>query len=434
MRAYSVIDKKRAGKSLSAQEIDFIIQGFVKGKIPDYQISAWLMAVAIRGMTSEETTWLTQTMVKSGKTLNLSAIKGKKADKHSTGGIGDNATLVVAPLVAAAGVNMAKMSGRGLGYTGGTLDKMESISKLTVQLANRQMIYQVKKVGLVIASTTQDIVPADKKIYALRDVTATVSSLPLIASSVMSKKIAGGAPNIVLDVKVGTGAFMKDINQARALAELMVKIGNGLGRKVVAVLSDMNQPLGFAVGNSLEIKEAIAVLKGCGPKDLISLSMSLASHILMLTKVCTSIQSAKKMLRQKITSGEAIGKFSQMIKAQKGDPDIVKDPSLLPRAKYIIPLKAEKPGYLAVVNAELIGKALIELGGGRKTKEDSIDPSVGMVFRRKMGEPVKRGQTIIEIHGNSDKKIKVAKKLLNESISIGRKTINPPRLIYQVIK
>lgn len=433
-RVYRIINRKRNGLELEPDDIDFLVQGFTGKRIPDYQMSAWLMAVVLQGMTVEETGRLTQSMVKSGSTLDLSQFKNRSVDKHSSGGIGDKTSLVVAPIAAACGAKVVKMSGRGLGHTGGTLDKLESIPGFKTDLKPSRMIAQAKRTGLVIAGTTSDIVPADKSIYALRDVTATVSSLPLIASSIMSKKIAGGAKNIILDVKVGSGAFMKDIKDAEDLARLMVAIGKRMKRRVVAVISDMNQPLGFAVGNALEVEEAINTLKGSGPPDLTGLSYNLASHLLTATGLSRDIKAVRKKIEDSITTGKALESFEQMIKAQKGDNRIVDDPSLLPHAKLTVSYQAKTGGYIAAINGESIGEALVELGGGRKVKEDVIDASAGFTFKKKMGERVKKGESFIKIHGKSRAKMEKVKEVLDDAITIKRKTVKLPPLVYKIIK
>lgn len=433
MRAYNIIAKKRDAQKLSADEIDFMVQGFVRREIPDYQMSAFLMATYIQGLDREETIQLTKSMIASGEKIDLSTIKGMKVDKHSTGGVGDKTTLVLAPLVAAAGVPVAKMSGRGLGHTGGTLDKLESIPGFRVDLSREQFIKNVNDIGLAIISPTINLVPADKNMYALRDVTATVSSIPLIASSVMSKKIAAGTDAIVLDVKTGSGAFMKNLEDSFALAKTLVSIGVELGRETVAIVSNMDQPLGYAVGNSLEVKEAIETLQNKGPRDLLELSLTLGSYMLVLAQTTTKIEESKKLLSELSISGKALDKFRQFIKAQGGDTRVVDSPELLSRASLKEDFRIDKAGFISFIDAEQVGKATLILGGGRLTKESPIDLSVGVVFHHKVGEKVGPGNLIAEIYGQERARIAEAKSILQEAIVIQNEKPAPQPLIYGIV-
>lgn len=419
MRTKAVIAKKKNGQRLKKEEIDFMVQGYVGEKVPDYQMAAFLMAVCLQGLDDEETTWLTESMVSSGRTLNLSKISGPVVDKHSTGGVGDSATLVLAPWVAAAGAVVAKMSGRGLGHTGGTLDKLESIPGFRVDLSEEELIEQVNHIGVAVVSATADLAPADKKIYGLRDVTATVSSPALIASSVMSKKIAAGAQAIVLDVKVGSGAFMKTLEEARKLAKIMVSIGERLGRKTVAVLSSMDQPLGFAVGNSLEVKEAIDVLKGEGPDDLTELCLELGSQMLVLGRVAETTSCARQVLLDVQAKGKALDKFGELVRAQGGEGRVIEVPEkVLSQAAVGGRFCTERDGYIEVMDTEKIGRAAMELGAGRKTKEDCIDFSAGLVFERKVGDLVKSGETVAHLYTSDKNYLAPALSLLQAAIVV----------------
>lgn len=400
MRMYDIILKKRNGEQLTKEEIDFFIKGYTWGEIPDYQAAALLMAIYFRGMNKRETAELTMAMVNSGTTMDLSAISGIKVDKHSTGGVGDKTTLVLGPMVASAGVPVAKMSGRGLGHTGGTLDKLESIDGFKVQLSMQEFIDNVNRIKLAVCGQTGDVVPADKKLYALRDVTGTVDNISLIAGSIMSKKIAAGADSIVLDVKTGSGAFMKSIDDAFDLAREMVDIGENLGRKVTALITEMNEPLGHAVGNALEVKEAIETLKGNGPEDLMKLCLELGSVMLLLGKKADSLEQAREILEGKIKNGEALNKLAEMVEAQHGDPGQVLNPELLPKAANIIEVKSRKNGYVSSINAEEIGTAALLLGAGRETKEADIDHAVGIVLGKKVGEYVSEGELLAKVHAN----------------------------------
>ncbi|MFC4777498.1 pyrimidine-nucleoside phosphorylase [Paenibacillus sp. GCM10023252] len=398
MRVVDLIHKKRDGGELNASELQYIMNGYSGGDIPDYQMSAFAMAVFFRGMSRVETANLTIAMAESGDTVDLSAIHGIKVDKHSTGGVGDKTTLIIGPLVAAAGVPVAKMSGRGLGHTGGTIDKLESIEGFQTELSRERFIAQVNDIGLAVIGQSGDLAPADKKMYALRDVTATVESIPLIASSVMSKKLAAGADAIVLDVKTGSGAFMKTLGDSEKLAAAMVEIGTEVGRNTAAVISDMDQPLGYGIGNALEVHEAIMTLQGQGPEDLTELCLTLGAHMVVLGGKVGSVDEARELLRGKLHNGEALGKFRAFIEAQGGDVAAVDDPSRLPQAPELIEVKSDGEGYVAAIQAEQLGLAAMLLGAGRATKEAIIDHAVGITLRKKVGEPVQAGETLAVLH------------------------------------
>ena len=405
MRTVDLIQKKRDGASLSREELAFLIQGYTQGRIPDYQVAAWAMAVFFRGMTAQETADLTMEMASSGDQFDLSAIAGIKVDKHSTGGVGDTTTLVLAPLVAAAGVPVAKMSGRGLGHTGGTIDKLESIPGFQVELERDAFIAQVNRVGVAVIGQSGNLTPADKKLYGLRDVTATVNSIPLIASSIMSKKIASGADRIVLDVKTGNGAFMKSLDKSIELAQAMVEIGTAVGRDTIAVISSMEEPLGLSVGNALEVRSAIETLSGHGPADLVELCLELGANMVVLAGKATSVKEAKGYLKQCLMSGAALAKFREFIAAQGGNPDVVDNPSLLPSAKRIVPVTSPTTGYISAIEAEQIGVAAMRLGAGRATKESIVDLAVGIVLHAKTGHFVKAGDLIAELHVNHESEL-----------------------------
>lgn len=400
MRAVDLIRKKRDGMELSGEEIAYLIQGYSEGTIPDYQMSAWAMAVYYQGMSARETANLTLSMASSGDTIDLSSIHGVKVDKHSTGGVGDKTTIVIAPLVAAAGVPVAKMSGRGLGHTGGTIDKLEAIQGFTVELEKEEFYRQVNNIGLAVVGQSGNMTPADKKLYSLRDVTATVDSIPLIASSVMSKKIAAGADAIVLDVKTGSGAFMKTLDDSIRLAKAMVDIGTQVGRHTVAVISDMDQPLGHAIGNAMEIQEAVATLQGKGPKDLEEVCLILASHMLVLGGRAASEEEARAILHQKLVSGEAFDRLKSMVQAQNGNVSQIDDTSLLPEAEYKLEVKSQSKGYVESIQAEDIGIAAMLLGAGRETKDSVIDLAAGVDLRKKIGDPVEVDEVIAVLHFN----------------------------------
>ncbi|WP_124727268.1 pyrimidine-nucleoside phosphorylase [Staphylospora marina] len=433
MNTLEIIRRKRDGHELTTEEIRHLIRGYTDGTIPDYQMSAWAMAVYFRGMTERETADLTMALVDSGDRVDLSGIPGRKVDKHSTGGVGDTTTLVVAPLVAAVGVPVAKLSGRGLGHTGGTVDKLESFRGFSTELDTTEFIELVNRTGLAVMGQTARLTPADKQLYALRDVTATVDSIPLIASSIMSKKIAAGADAIVLDVKTGDGAFMKREEDAVRLAEAMVSIGKQVGRTTVAVVSDMSQPLGFAVGNALEVKEAMDTLKGAGPADLTELSLQIGARMLVLSGAFHDAQAAREALVRCMQDGSAFAKFREFIVAQSGDPGQLDDPSLLPKAKHEIPLIAESSGFVTEIRAEEVGLAAMRLGAGRMTKADVIDHAVGVVLHRKVGDPVKAGDTLATLHVNQTATLEEVKKRLKEAIVIGERRVEPPTLIRCIV-
>ncbi len=401
MRIVELIEKKRAGIELNKEEISELIKSYVEGEVPDYQMSAFAMAVCLKGMHHEETTALTMAMARSGEMLDLSGIPGIKVDKHSTGGVGDTTTIVLAPLLAAIGVPVAKMSGRGLGHTGGTIDKLESIPGFETQLSSDEFMSQVRDIGVAVAAQTKQLAPADKALYALRDVTGTVQSTPLIASSIMSKKLASGADAIILDVKVGSGAFMKTEAQAKKLAQTMVAIGHLANRQTVAVLSDMEQPLGFAIGNALEVKEAIQTLDGHGPTDLTELCLSLGAEMAVLAKRAPDVTTARALLLDAIESKAAIHKLKQFIKAQGGNPDVVDNPKLLPQAPAIEHMTTSVSGRVKSIIANLCGEVAMRLGAGRAKHTDIIDPSVGIVLRHKVGDYVHAGDVLAEIHAKT---------------------------------
>jgi len=433
LRAYDIIFKKRWNKILSSSEIDFMVKGFVKGVIPNYQMSAFLMAIAINGMNTDETLYLTKSFVDSGDIIDLSSIPGIKVDKHSSGGVGDTTTLIVAPIVAAAGIPVAKMSGRGLGHSGGTIDKLESIPGFSTKISKNDFINQVKDIGIAVVGKVGNVVPADKLIYALRDVTATVDSLPLIASSIMSKKIAGGADAIVLDVKVGSGAFVEDEEKVEKLAKIMVNIGKGFGKKTRAIITDMSQPLGNAIGNSLEVEEAIKILKGNGSQDLREVCVNIAANMLLLGQKVKDLEEGIEITEEILTSGRGLDKFKQFISHQRGNSNIVEDISLLTKARYKDELLAKYNGFISKIDCKQIGIASIILGAGREKKEDIIDPSVGIVMEKRLGDNVKIKDKICTIYGNDFSKIEEAKKILEKSIEISKKRVSKPILIKKII-
>ncbi len=432
MRMIDIIEKKRDGFELTKEEIDFVIQGYTNGEIPDYQMSAFAMAIYFQDMTQEERVNLTLAMVESGDQIDLSGIAGVKVDKHSTGGVGDTTTLILAPLVASVGVPVAKMSGRGLGHTGGTVDKLESIKGFRVELDSKTFNELVNKNKVAVVGQSGNLTPADKKLYGLRDVTATVDSIPLIASSIMSKKIASGADAIVLDVKTGSGAFMKDIEGAKELAQAMVQIGNGAGRKTIAVISDMNQPLGYAIGNALEVKEAIDTLQGKGPKDLQELCLTLGSRMVYLGEQAESIEEAREKLIDVMNSGKAIDTFKTFLDAQGGDVSVVDDPNKLPKAAYTFEIEAKQSGYISEITANEIGIAASILGAGRVTKESEIDLAVGLVLNKKVGEAVQKGESLVTIHSNREDVQEVVDKIYH-SYTISSEKVDQNPLVYDVI-
>ena len=434
MRMYDVILKKRRGEELSKEEIEFFVQGFTSGKIPDYQASALLMSIFFNKMNKRETADLTMAMVKSGDEINLDSIKGIKVDKHSTGGVGDKTSICLTPLVASLGVPVAKMSGRGLGHTGGTIDKLEAFNGFSVELSEEDFIKNSNNIGIAITGQTGNIAPADKKIYALRDVTATVDNMSLIASSIMSKKIASGADAIVLDVKVGDGAFMKTPEDAKALAEEMVGIGTEVGRKTIGVISDMDQPLGFAIGNVLEVIEAIELLKGNGPKDLLELTLTLGSYMLICANKAKDFEEGKKLLMENINNGKGLQKLKEFVKAQGGNIDTIDDYSKFDKAKYVVEVKSEKSGYISKINAEAFGLIAMELGAGRATKESVIDLAVGIVLNKKRGEKIEKGDVLAYIHSNKEEKIEKAKNdILKNIVITDEYKLNTP-LIYEIVE
>lgn len=431
MRMIDIIEKKRDGKSLSKEEIEFFIKGYTEGDIPDYQASSLAMAIFFQDMNEEERAALTMAMVNSGDVIDLSKINGIKVDKHSTGGVGDTTTLVLAPLVAAVGVPVAKMSGRGLGHTGGTIDKLESIDGFHVEISEADFIKLVNEDQVAVIGQTGNLTPADKKLYALRDVTGTVNSIPLIASSIMSKKIAAGADAIVLDVKTGNGAFMKTLEDAEALAHAMVSIGNNVGRNTMAIISDMSQPLGRAIGNALELKEAIDTLNGQGPEDLTELVLTLGSQMVVLAERASTLEEARQLLNEAIENGSALDKFKTFLENQGGDASVVDSPELLPTAEYQIDYKAKSSGVVSELIANEIGVASMMLGAGRQTKEDDIDLSVGIVLNKKVGDNVNEGESLLTIHSNRENVDDVIKKL-DESIEI-KAQAKTPTLIHKII-
>ena len=433
MKAVDIIIKKRDGLELSREEIEFFIQGYTRGEIPDYQAAAWAMAVLLRGMTRRETVDLTMSMARSGQMLDLHDVAPFVVDKHSTGGVGDKTTLVVAPLVAACGLPVGKMSGRGLGFSGGTLDKLEAIPGYNTALTTEQFKEQLRRVGLVVSGQTAELAPADGKLYALRDVTGTVPSLPLIASSIMSKKIAAGADAIVLDVKAGRGAFMKTPEEAEALAQTMVEIGEMVGRKVKAVIADMNQPLGRAVGNALETAEAIATLRGNGPDDLLEHCMVIAAHMLILGGRADDLTTARELLGEALQSGRAMQKCVEWVAAQGGDPGTLDDLLQVHPAALVHTIYAPHAGVVAGLDAMAVGMAAVELGAGRARKGDPVDPAVGVVLHAKVGDAVERGDPLLTIHANDEARMDAARELLLSAYKWSDRAVEPPPLIYKVI-
>jgi pyrimidine-nucleoside phosphorylase len=429
MRMVDLIEKKRDGEELSTEEIQFIINGYTDGSIPDYQVSAFTMAVFFNGMTDRETADLTMAMVHSGDQIDLSQIEGIKVDKHSTGGVGDTTTLVLGPLVAAVGVPVAKMSGRGLGHTGGTIDKLESVEGFHVEIENQEFIDLVNKNKIAVIGQSGNLTPADKKLYALRDVTATVDSIPMIAGSIMSKKIAAGADAIVLDVKTGAGAFMKTLEDSKELAKAMVRIGNNVGRRTMAIISDMSQPLGYAIGNALEVKEAIDTLKGEGPEDLTELCLVLGSNMVYLATKANSLDEAREMLEKAIKDGSALETFKLFLASQGGDASVVDQPEKLPQAKYTFELEAKEDGYVKEMVADEIGTAAMILGAGRATKESNIDLAVGLMLRKKIGDKVQKGESLVTIYSNFED-VETVKQKLYENITVTAEHTNAPTLIY----
>lgn len=433
VRMYDLINKKKNKCELNRDEINFIVEGFTKGEVPDYQMSAFLMAVCINKMTHEETANFTIAMANSGDLLDLSSIEGIKVDKHSTGGVGDKTSLVLSPMVAALGVPIAKMSGRGLGHTGGTIDKLESFPGFSTSLSSEQFIENINKIKLAIVGQTANLAPADKKIYALRDVTATVDNISLIASSIMSKKIASGADVIVLDVKTGSGAFMKSYEDSLALANEMVQIGTLANKPTYAIITDMNQPLGRAVGNALEVKEAIDTLSGHGPDDLLEVSISLASYMLLGAGRVSSFEEGKALLLETIENKSALAKMAEFIHAQGGDSEFVYNTELLKKSTIQYSVKSPSDGYINEILTDEVGMASLILGGGRVTKDSKIDLSVGIIMQKKLGDKVSKGETIATLHANDDSKRKEAKKRLLNAYVISKEKIEKPPYIYSVV-
>jgi pyrimidine-nucleoside phosphorylase len=433
-RAIDVIRKKRDGGELSRFEIESLVAAYTEGSIPDYQVSAWLMAVVLRGMTRPETAALTDAMLRSGEVLDLSDIAAKKVDKHSTGGVGDKTSLVLAPLAAVAGVSVPMISGRGLGHTGGTLDKLEAIPGFNVNLPVPEFRRVLEKCGCAMIGQTAEIAPADRKLYALRDVTGTVESPYLICASIMSKKLAEGIDALVLDVKTGSGAFMKSEKDAAFLAELMVETGERMGKQVVALITDMDQPLGHMIGNALEVVEVVEILRGGGPQDLRDLCVELAGWMLHLGGVSKTVAEGKRESAKLIASGKALDRFRQMVELQGGDPRVIDDPKGLPQARYSEQVLSPRDGYVASLQCEQIGTACVILGGGRERKEDSVDPAVGIVLRKKVGDQVSAGEPLATIYYNSESRVARAQQLLRESCRISDSPPTETRpLIHQVI-
>ena len=429
MRMYDLIMKKKHGEVLTEQEIQFMIDGYVKGEIPDYQMSAMLMAIWFKGMNDLEITELTKTMAKSGDMIDLSAISGKKVDKHSTGGVGDKTTLIVAPIVAACGGKVAKMSGRGLGHTGGTVDKLEAIPGYRTVLDRKEFFDTVNKCGVSVIGQSGNLAPADKKLYALRDVTATVDSIPLIASSIMSKKLAAGSDCILLDVKTGSGAFMKTLDDSIKLAQTMVAIGEGAGRRTVALITDMDTPLGFGIGNSIEVMESMDVLKGHGPADLTEVSLQLAANMLYLVGKGTP-EECREMAEKVIADGSAFETFCTMVKAQGGDDAVLRDYDKFAKAPYKADVLAERYGYIVKMNAEEVGVTSVVLGAGRETKESSIDFSAGLMLHKKYGDKVKKGESLVTLYTSREDALKEAERMYREAVIIGDEQPAKEPLVY----
>lgn len=433
MRMVDLIEKKRDNGELSKQEIDFIINGYTNGDIPDYQMSAFAMAIFFRGMQNPEIADLTMAMVESGDKIDLTPIHGVKVDKHSTGGVGDKTSLIVAPLVASVGVPVVKMSGRGLGHTGGTIDKLESIEGFKTELTADEFVKNVNRIKMAIAGQSGNLTPADKKLYGLRDVTGTINSIPLIASSIMSKKIASGADAIVLDVKTGSGAFMKTLDGSKQLAKAMVEIGNNLGKQTIAVISDMNQPLGYEVGNANEVREAIEVLQGKGEENLTEISLTLASHMTVAGDIYPEFDQAYKQLEYVLQSGKALETFKRFVEAQGGNPEVIDSPDKLPQPQHHITVKADKNGFVEKIDAESVGIAAMLLGAGRKTKDDAIDDSVGITLKKKVGDKVDNGEVIAALNSNATDVEDSATKL-RDAITIGQNDPGKLPMIYDVIQ
>jgi len=434
MRAVDIIIKKKDKEELTKEEIDFFVQGYAKGTIPDYQAAAWAMAVLLNGMTDLETTELTLSIANSGEQLDLSSVVPFAVDKHSTGGVGDKTTITVAPIVAACGLPVGKMSGRGLGFSGGTLDKLESIPGYRVDLSTQEFLDQLGKIGIVITGQSLDLAPADGKLYGLRDVTGTVQSIPLIASSVMSKKIAAGAQAILLDVKVGRGAFMRTLDEASELAELMVSIGKLSGRKVIAILSNMDEPLGCAVGNALELKEAVRALQGSGPADYLEHCHLLASYMLLLGGKVDSLESGKRLVEAVIANGKAYAKLRELVFSQGGDVSFIDEMEKLPSASQVVEVQSKLEGWIKVIDAKEVGEAAVMLGAGRAKKEDIIDPAVGILVHTKVGDYVKAGQVIFEVHVNDDSHLDEIVEKLTRALEFSESPVEKLPLFFKVIQ
>ena len=433
MRLVDLIRKKRDGKELTNEEVSFVVQGYTAGQLPDYQISALLMAMLLKGMSRAETAALTQAMLHSGEVLDLSSFPQRKVDKHSTGGVGDKTSLVLAPIVAAGGLLVPMISGRGLGHTGGTLDKLESIPGFNVNLSSRQMREVLAACGACMIGQTASIVPADKKMYALRDVTGTVESPALICASIMSKKLAEGIDGLVLDVKIGSGAFMKEESAAQQLAELMVETGESMGKKVVALLTDMDQPLGDAVGNALEVVECVETLQGCGPADLTGLSLELSAWMFYLGERTRTVDEGRQLAASLIADGSAFAHFRQMTELQGGDPRTLEDTSLLPQARHQAAVPAARAGVVHGIDCEKIGIASLVLGGGRSTKEDSIDPAVGLIVHKKAGDQVAAGEALCTLHYNSSAQLEEARSLVQSAYHVGAGAPRPKQPLVRRI-
>lgn len=433
MRIVDLINKKKHGESLTKEEIDFFILGYTKGDLPDYQVSALLMAIYFKGMDTREIADLTDAMVRSGDQVDLSAIEGIKVDKHSTGGVGDKISLIVIPLVASLGIPVAKMSGRGLGHTGGTIDKLESIEGFKVELTNEAFIENVNRHKMAIVGQSGNLTPADKKLYALRDVTGTIDSIPLIASSIMSKKIAAGTDAIVLDVKVGSGAFMKSLEDARELAATMVAIGKSLGRRTVAVITNMDQPLGHEIGNANEVREAIEVLRGHGAEDETEVALTIASYMAVLGGAFDSKEAARNHFESIIASGEAVALFKKFVSIQGGDPEIVDYPEKLPTAKYHFEVKADVEGYISGFDSEKVGVAAMMLGAGRRKKEDAIDFSAGITLKKKMGDHINFGDILCVLHTNLDD-VTEAMRIVKSAFVVSNRKPEPITYIYEIVE
>lgn len=433
MRMVDIITKKRDGHELSEAEIRFFVEGYVKNEIPDYQVSSLAMAIVFKGMTKKEICVLTDAMEHSGDTIDLTSIKGVKVDKHSTGGVGDKTSLVLGPLVASCGAKLAKMSGRGLGHTGGTLDKLESIPGMSIAVSGDRFLKQVQDIGMAIVGQTANLVPADKKLYSLRDVTGTVESIPLIASSIMSKKLASGSDTILLDVKFGSGAFMKNIHDAKELARTMVDIGDGLNRDTRAIITDMTQPLGLAIGNSLEVKEAINTLHGHGPKDFVELCLTAGSIMLEQAKICANKEEARKLLQQKIDNGEAFEKLCEFVAAQGGDVSYIRNPEKFEMASIIEDVVAENEGYITEINCLEIGESAMRLGAGRATMEDVIDMSAGIILNKKVGDHVSKGEKLCTIYTNVKDHAHIAKDI-HDSFKVSKDEVETAPIVHDYIR